>query len=53
LVIRLKSFPHELFGSINCIDDNFLDNFDSEFPEIIEEIICVSDHKAIEIKKEL
>lgn len=47
LVIRLKSFPRELFGTIDCIDDNFLDNFDVEFPEIIEEIIRIAHHNAI------
>jgi hypothetical protein len=47
LVIRLKSFPVELFGRINCVDNNFLDNFDTEFPDIIEEIIRIDDHIAI------
>ncbi len=50
LVIRLKSFPRELLGSIKSTDDNFLDNFDIEFPGIIEEIIQLADHSAFRIE---
>lgn len=38
LIIRLKSFPKELFGKIKIIDDTFLDNFERDFPKIIDEI---------------
>ena len=38
LLVRLKSFPSELFETIQLTDKNFLDNFDSEFTKIIEEI---------------
>ncbi|RKX75569.1 MAG: hypothetical protein DRP87_14235 [Spirochaetes bacterium] len=51
LVIRLKSFPRELLESVNCIYDKFLDNFDKEFPLIIEEIIQESYHRAYRSKK--
>lgn len=49
LVIRLKSFPSKLLSSIKCIDNNFLNNFDSEFCEVIEEIIRMDNHKAIKV----
>ena len=38
LIVRLKSFPRDLLKSINIIDEDFLDNFENEFPLIIEEI---------------
>jgi len=38
LIIRLKSFPAILLDSIRMIDNSFLENFDKEFPIIIEEI---------------
>jgi len=38
LLTRLKSFPHELLKSIKMIDRTFLDNFNEEFLNIIEEI---------------
>ena len=38
LIIRLKSFPSILLDSIRMIDISFLENFDNEFPKIIEEI---------------
>ncbi|MCK5735027.1 MAG: hypothetical protein KAH21_01060, partial [Spirochaetaceae bacterium] len=44
LIIRLKSFPREMLDTINSTDDNFLLNFDREFPEIIDEIVKESDH---------
>ncbi|PJB82591.1 MAG: hypothetical protein CO090_02340 [Acidobacteria bacterium CG_4_9_14_3_um_filter_49_7] len=46
LIIRLKSFPETLLRSINCIDWHFLDNFDNEFPMIIEELVQEADHVA-------
>jgi predicted nucleotidyltransferase component of viral defense system len=46
LIIRLKTFPLELIESINLIDLNFLDNFEKEFPLIIEEINEMRFHKA-------
>jgi len=48
LIIRLKTFPLELIESINLIDLNFLDNFEKEFPLIIEEINEMGFHKAME-----
>jgi len=39
LIIRLKSFPVKLLEDINLIDENFLNNFEKEFPVIIEKII--------------
>lgn len=47
LVIRLKSFPREMFDTINCTDENFLLNFDRDFPEILNEIVRESDHVPI------
>jgi len=38
LIIRLKSFPNELLEEIKIIDDTFLDNFETDFPTIIDEI---------------
>jgi len=38
LIVRLKSFPKELLQEIKIIDKTFLDNFDKEFPKIIDEI---------------
>jgi len=40
LIIRLKSFPVKLLEDINLIDENFLNNFEKEFPVIIEKIIA-------------
>ena len=39
LIIRLKSFPKELLKEIKIVDKTFLDDFDTEFPEIIDSII--------------
>ncbi len=41
LIVRLKSFPKELLGKIKIIDDIFLNNFEGDFPKIIDEIIGV------------
>ncbi len=38
LIIRLKSFPKKLLSDIKSIDKSFLDDFDREFPIIIDEI---------------
>ena len=38
LIVRLKSFPHRLLGSINLIDEKFLDSFQDNFSDLIEEI---------------
>ena len=38
LIVRLKSFPHRLLGSINLIDENFLDSFQDDFANLVEEI---------------
>ncbi len=43
LIIRLKSFPKELFEEIKMIDDTFLDNFGNDFPKIIDEINRLKD----------
>jgi len=48
LIIRLKTFPLELIESINLIDLEFLDNFEKEFPFIIEEINELKFHEALE-----
>ena len=40
LIIRLKSFPVKLLEDINLIDEDFLNNFEKEFPVIIEKIIA-------------
>jgi predicted nucleotidyltransferase component of viral defense system len=42
LIIRLKNFPPALMNKINIIDKNFLDNFDAEFPIIIDDIFKAS-----------
>lgn len=36
LLVRLKSFPSELMKSIKLTDSGFLDNFEDEFPKIID-----------------
>lgn len=38
LIIRLKTFPKELFQEIKIIDHTFLDNFERDFPVIFNEI---------------
>ena len=38
LIIRLKSFPKDLFKEIKMIDNSFLNDFDRDFPKIIDEI---------------
>ena len=38
LIVRLKSFPHRLLGSINMIEENFLDSFQEDFSNLMEEI---------------
>jgi len=38
LIIRLKTFPKELFNKIKMIDKTFLDNFDIDFKKIIYKI---------------
>lgn len=38
LIIRLKSFPKELLKEIKIIDTTFLNDFDIDFPKIIDEI---------------
>jgi predicted nucleotidyltransferase component of viral defense system len=49
LAIRLKSFPRGLLDSINLIDEDFLVNYDDEFPAIIEEINQAGFHTALEL----
>ncbi len=44
LIIRLKSFPISMLERIRIIDEKFLDNFEKEFPVIIEEIAMKSMH---------
>ncbi|MGB5791628.1 nucleotidyl transferase AbiEii/AbiGii toxin family protein [Poseidonibacter sp.] len=43
LIIRLKSFPKELLKEIKIIDNNFLDDFDIDFYEIVDKIIETTD----------
>jgi len=38
LIVRLKSFPKELLQEIKIIDETFLDDFDTDFKKIIDEI---------------
>ncbi len=38
LLVRLKTFPMDLLNKINIIDDTFLDDFNKNFPKIIDEI---------------
>jgi len=38
LIVRLKSFPHEMLQEIKIIDKTFLDNFEIEFSNIIDKI---------------
>lgn len=38
LLVRLKSFPTELLENIKLTDSTFLDNFEKEFPEIVNSI---------------
>jgi len=47
LIIRLKTFPKILMNSIKIIDKSFLENFDIEFPKIIEEINFKVQHNKI------
>lgn len=51
LLVRLKSFPVELLNNINIIDRHFLDHFNEEFPNIVEEIRQKSEHIKINIEK--
>jgi len=39
LIVRLKSFPHELLQEIKIIDKTFLDEFSDEFAKIIDKIV--------------
>ncbi|MBC8400045.1 MAG: nucleotidyl transferase AbiEii/AbiGii toxin family protein [Candidatus Marinimicrobia bacterium] len=45
LVMRLKTFPQELFTMLNLVDKNFLDDFDDKYPVIIDEIIHTTNHQ--------
>ena len=38
LIVRLKSFPFSLLETMRIVDNKFLDNFEKEFPIIIEEL---------------
>jgi len=38
LLVRLKTFPPELLKSIRLTDEKFLDDFDSDFPQVIKNI---------------
>lgn len=39
LIVRLKSFPYRLLGSINLIDERFLDTFQDDYSALIDEIV--------------
>ena len=41
LIVRLKSFPHEMLQEIKIIDKTFLDDFEIEFPHIVDNIIKI------------
>jgi len=43
LIIRLKTFPKELLGEIKIVDKTFLENFDTDFKKIIEDIDKILD----------
>jgi predicted nucleotidyltransferase component of viral defense system len=43
LIIRLKSFPIKLLNQINLIDVHFLDNFEIEYYNIIDEMELIID----------
>ena len=45
LLVRLKTFPVLLLNNINLVDKNFLDNFNDEYPKIIEKIKETSTEK--------
>jgi len=47
LIIRLKSFPVSLLKHIKLIDNTFLDDFQSNFPTIIDEIKKKQYHTAL------
>ena len=38
-VFRLKTFPDSLMNEIKLVDQNFLDNFNIDFPILVEDII--------------
>lgn len=38
LIVRLKSFPYEMLQDIKVTDQTFLDDFQLEFPQIIDSI---------------
>lgn len=42
LIIRLKTFPHNLLQNIKLIDKTFLDKFDEEYPQLIKTIMDYS-----------
>lgn len=47
LVVRLNSFPVKLLDTVNCIDWSFLNDFQDEFPLIIEEIVQKANHLSV------
>lgn len=38
LIVRLKSFPRSLLDDIILVDKYFLDDFDNEYPKLVDEI---------------
>ncbi|MDD5401255.1 MAG: nucleotidyl transferase AbiEii/AbiGii toxin family protein [Sulfurimonas sp.] len=38
LIVRLKSFPRSLLDDIILVDKHFLDDFDKEYPKLVDEI---------------
>ncbi|MFA5234571.1 MAG: nucleotidyl transferase AbiEii/AbiGii toxin family protein [Sulfurimonas sp.] len=38
LLVRLKSFPRSLLDDIILVDKHFLDDFDNEYPKLVDEI---------------
>ena len=38
LIVRLKSFPRSLLDEIILVDKHFLDDFDKEYPKLVDEI---------------
>lgn len=51
LIIRLKSFPSGFLRNIQTTDPDFLNNFNTDFPVIIDEIIREVPHAALKKEK--
>ena len=45
LVMRMKTFPQELFKILYLVDKDFLADFDDKYPVILDEIIHTKNHQ--------